>query len=114
MIPRKNALPVWNRERRELRFRRHLVKRFLRPAKNQQLIIAAFAELRWPERMENPVGGPHKRAHEHLRDAVKKLNRGQDILRFHADGTGQGIRWEVVGPKHGRPDRTHIAPRLGD
>jgi hypothetical protein len=96
MSDRKKTLPDWDAQRRKLRFGRRLVKHFARPAKNQELILAAFGELGWPERIDNPPGGSHKRAHEHLRDSIKRLNRGQNILCFHADGTGEGIRWEVA------------------
>jgi hypothetical protein len=114
MIVRKLSLPGWvPSPRRELRFGSRLVKRLARPAKNQELILAAFQELGWPEYMENPITGPRKTAHERLRDVIKKLNRGQNILRFHADGTGDGIRWQVVRRIRKRADRTHFAPRPG-
>ncbi len=102
MTVRKKTLPIWDAEHHELRFGRRLVKRFSRPAPNQELILAAFQELGWPARIDNPLGGKHKRAHEHLRDSVKRLNRGQNILHFSADGTGEGIRWEAVGKAHPR------------
>jgi hypothetical protein len=97
MTSDKKPSPLWNCQRRELRFGSCVVKRLQRPAPNLELILAAFQELGWPERIDNPLGGSYRRAPEHLRDAIKKLNRGQDILRFHGDGTGRGIRWEAVG-----------------
>ncbi|MCI0462127.1 MAG: hypothetical protein L0Z62_34685 [Gemmataceae bacterium] len=102
----KKPSPAWDNQRRQLRFGSRVVKRFQRLAPNLELILAAFQELGWPERIDNPLGGSYKQGHERLRDAIKKLNRGQDILRFHADGTGQGIRWEVGGDT----DVTTIAP----
>lgn len=56
-------------------------------------ILDAFQECGWPEHIDDPItAGDGQR----LRDALKVLNRGLERIRFHADGTGEGIRWCVL------------------
>jgi hypothetical protein len=87
--------PAWDAERRELRFRGRLVKRFRSPAPNQERVLAALEEEAWPPRIDDPLP-PHadQDSKRRLRDTIATLNRGQDAIRFFADGRGQGIRWE--------------------
>jgi hypothetical protein len=88
--------PSWDAGRRELRLGGRLVKRFRQPAGNQELILAGFQELGWPEVMDNPLPGPPAEQAEHLRSAIKRLNGHQQtpLLRFRGDGTGKHVRWE--------------------
>jgi hypothetical protein len=95
----EGEMPVWNPEGRELWFRGKLVKQFHHKAGNQVLILEVFEELGWPPRIDDPL--PPKsdqEPKERLRETMKSLNHGLDVplLRFHADGTGRGIRWEAV------------------
>lgn len=95
MPRRKRKHPRWDAGNRRLLFGPLIVKEFIRPAASQILVLTAFQEQGWPGRIDNPLSGTHKRAHEHLRNVVKKLNRGQKFIRFHCDGTGVGVFWEV-------------------
>ena len=90
-------LPFWDAERRELRLGAILVKRFRQPARNQEMILAAFQEEGWPAHLDDPrPGGDNRDAPDRLRDTVKKLNRqANPLIRFLCDGTGQGIIWEL-------------------
>lgn len=77
-----------------------LVKRLDVRAVNQTAILIAFQEENWPPRIDDPLhpnGGDRK---ARLRSTVHCLNRGRNPPRIHffADGTGHGIRWELISP----------------
>jgi hypothetical protein len=91
--------PKWDRERQELRVGDVVVKQFKVPAANQERILAAFEEDGWPIRIDDPLPpaveqDPKRRLH----DTINSLNRNQKrhLIRFIGDGSGQGIRWELV------------------
>jgi hypothetical protein len=93
--------PDWDDGRRELRWGGALIKRFRLPAANQTSILSAFQEEGWPAHIDDPlpqVAGLDPQARLH--DAIKGLNRHQvrRLLRFAADGTGEGIIWEPLMP----------------
>jgi len=110
--------PHWNSTRRELSLNGKVVKRFRVPAPNQELILSAFEEEGWPEHIDDPLpvrGGvdPHTRLH----DAVNRLNRHQTnrLLRFHGNGNGNGLFWElprlvVLRQPTSRPRQTRNVP----
>ena len=59
-------------------------------AKNLVAILDAFQECSWDDHLDDPItAGDGKR----LRETLKVLNRGLTRIRFHMDGTGEGIRW---------------------
>jgi hypothetical protein len=94
------GVPHWDSERKELRWRGQLVKRFTQPAPNQEAVLAAFEEEAWPPRIDNPLRPhPDEDLVQRLHDTIVRLNRHQErrLLRFRADGSGQGIRWEAAG-----------------
>jgi hypothetical protein len=105
--------PHWDKVLRELRCGEVLVKAFRRPAPNQELVLEAFEEERWPAQIDDPLPGsfecdPRQRLH----DTIIRLNRNQRhrLVLFRGDGSGKGIRWEWL--RHGRtldaPDPHHI------
>src|SRR5947209_513904 len=100
---RKGLKPRWNRKTRELRLGSALLKRFGRKAPLQELILEAFEEQDWKKRIDDPLPGDVdiRNAHLRLRDTIKRLNHGlrDTALRFHGDGTGEAIRWEIVDGK---------------
>lgn len=90
--------PTWDAVRRELRVGDVLVKRFRVPAGNQTLILEAFEEEDWPERIDDPLPPQSGRdSRNRLHEAIKSLNKNHRValLRFHGDGTGEGIFWEM-------------------
>jgi hypothetical protein len=99
------GLPEWDKERQELRLGGVVVKQFKVPAPNQELILAAFQEEGWPPRIDDPLppqsGQDSKRR---LHDTIVTLNRNHKhaLIHFLGDGTGQGVRWELSRPEHGR------------
>jgi hypothetical protein len=94
-----NAHPKWDRDRRELRLGDKLVKVFKLPSPMQEAILMAFEEEHWRPRIDDPLPGhPDHLPKRRLHDTIKSLNRNQKncLIRFMGDGTGEGIRWELV------------------
>jgi hypothetical protein len=91
--------PFWEKDRRALWFGPHLVKQFKVPAPNQELILAAFDEEKWPSRIDDPLFmDPDIEPKRRLHDTINSLNRNQKIalLRFQGDGTGKAICWNSL------------------
>lgn len=91
--------PEWNPVTRELRFGGKIVKRFKWQAINQEIVLSAFEEDEWATVIDDPL--PPKAEQDtkrRLHDTIKALNRNQehDVIRFHGNGTGEGIRWEFL------------------
>jgi len=99
------GIPQWDRERRELRLRGILVKRFKWAALNQEIVLGTFQEEAWPARIDDPLPPqPGQDPKRRLHDTIKCLNRKQEhpLLNFRGDGTGEGVIWEArqpVGPE---------------
>ncbi len=94
-----SVYPKWDRDRRELRVGGKLVKVFKLPSPMQEAILVAFEEEQWPPRIDDPLPGhPDHLPKRRLHDTIKSLNRNQknSLIRFMGDGTGEGIRWELV------------------
>jgi len=96
--PQVTFKPCWHSTRRELCLNGEVVKRFRVRAQNQEVILSAFEEESWPKHIDDPlpVSGdidPRTRLH----DAINRLNRCQTnrLLRFHGNGTGTGVSWEL-------------------
>ncbi len=91
--------PHWDATRRELRLGGLVVKRFKQPARDQELVLAAFEEEGWPPHIDDPLpprsGQDPKR---HLHNTITNLNRAQrhPILHFEGDGLGRGVCWKVA------------------
>jgi hypothetical protein len=93
------VLPKWDRDRRELRVGDRLVKVFKLPSPMQETILMAFEEEGWPPRIDDPLPmHPELMPKRRLHDTIKSLNRNQKsgAIRFMGDGTGEGVRWELV------------------
>jgi len=96
--------PCWDPPKRELWFGDRLVKRLRGLADNQELVLTAFSEEDWPSHVDDPI--PPLRgqdSHKRLRNVVQRLNNAQvyPLLRFHADGTGDGVCWNLALPHAG-------------
>jgi hypothetical protein len=94
--------PVWDRDRRELRYGGKVVKRFKWPAENQERILDSFEKHGWPSHIADPLDAhpkicPKRRLH----DTLKCLNRKQlsGLVKFRGDGTGLGVLLEIVEKK---------------
>jgi hypothetical protein len=94
-------IPQWDHDRQELRFGEATVKRYRLPSPNQETVLMAFEEERWPPRIDDPLPvRPGSNAKQRLHDTIKGLNRHQvhRRIRFMGDGSGTGIRWEPIRP----------------
>lgn len=79
----------WDHIRGELRCNDEVIRRVrVKIAKNLVCVLDAFQEDAWPDRIDSPL-----KPGTDPRDAIKVLNRKLTQVRFHADGTGQGIKW---------------------
>jgi len=97
-----SILPKWDRDRRELRCNGQLVKAFKLPSPLQETILIAFEEEHWPPRIDDPLPvHPDLCPKRRLHDTIKSLNRNQkhNLIRFMGDGTGEGIRWELIASR---------------
>lgn len=93
--------PCWHATRRELSLAGLIVKRFRVPARNQETILSVFEEEGWAEHIQDPLPVTHEiDAPTRLHDAINRLNRCQinPLLRFHGDGKGTGVFWEISQP----------------
>lgn len=91
--------PHWDAGRRELLVGTTVVKRFRVPAPNQELILQAFEEDGWPFHIDDPLPPVTDiDSQQRLRATIKSLNRSQSValIRFHANGGGQVIYWDMV------------------
>jgi len=98
-LARPNRRPVWSAQHRELRLAGLLVKRFRWRAPNQETLLAVFEEEEWPHRIDDPLPRmPEQDPRRRLHDTIKCLNRNQEhrLIRFHGDGTGEGVVWELL------------------
>ena len=96
---RRVCLPIWDEGRRILFWDGQVVKQFKRRAVNQELILSAFQEENWPDRIDDPLAPePCIDMKRRLNATIRCLNHGQDhsLLQFHGDGTGEGIVWKVA------------------
>lgn len=89
----------WDGDTRTFLVGEYLVKRFRVPSPNQEAVLEAFQEEGWPASIDDPLSPvanyePKRR----LRDTIKCLNLNQTtrLIRFHGDGTGQRVLWELV------------------
>jgi hypothetical protein len=92
------AKPFWNSSRRELSMDGLVVKRFRVPAKNQEVILCAFEEERWPDQIDDPLPvGDDIDPRTRLHDAINRLNHRQTnhMLQFSGNGNGTGIIWKA-------------------
>ncbi|MFO1040748.1 MAG: hypothetical protein U0941_03130 [Planctomycetaceae bacterium] len=99
--------PYWDSGRRELSVAGTMIKRFRVPAQNQELILSAFQEEGWPHHIYDPLPTNRKiNTHVRLHDAINRLNGCQKLplVRFHGNGSGNGISWELRQPQS-PPDR---------
>jgi hypothetical protein len=93
--------PRWDTTRRELSLAGFIVKRYRVPARNQETILSVFEEEAWAEHIHDPLPVTHEiDAPTRLHDAINRLNRCQihPLLRFHGDGKGTGVFWELRQP----------------
>jgi len=90
--------PHWDAMRRELIVGGQVVKRFRRPAPNQEAVISAFEEEGWPPAIFDPLPPDAEQdCKQRLHNTIKALNHSRlaRVIRFRGDGTGQRVVWEL-------------------
>jgi hypothetical protein len=104
-------VPSWDVDRHTLTFDGRIVKQFKRHAVNQEIVLSAFQEEGWPERIDDPLApSPTLVSKRRLCDTIKCLNRRQEhkLIYFRGDGTGEGVIWESATEHRfhgGEPER---------
>jgi hypothetical protein len=105
---RAGAVPHWDEEARELRYRGRVVRVVKRPrqAYNIVTILRAFEAAGWPPRIDDP----HRRKpnDDTRRRDVSNLKKGLDktLLTFACDGDGTGFLWrKAVKPRAKKPSK---------
>jgi len=91
--------PAWEVRCRELRVGDLLVKKFRVPAGNQELVLSAFEEEGWPTYIDDPLPSKSEMApKQRLHNVITRLNGSQlvPLLRFHGNGNGEGIGWQLL------------------
>jgi hypothetical protein len=90
--------PEWDKKVSELRLGGKVLKRLrgASVAKNVVQILDAFQEQGWPRHTLDPL--PGGRNQKRLHDTILSLNEDLEGLRFRADGTGEGICWDLIPP----------------
>jgi hypothetical protein len=75
-----------------------VVKRLDIRATAQIQILTAFEEEGWPCRIDDPLRPNGSESKARLRAIIHCLNGHQKPPRIHffADGTGRGVRWELI------------------
>jgi hypothetical protein len=91
-------VPRYDKENRLLLWGRHLLKSYLQPSANQELILLTAEKLGWVAWFDDPLpdrGQLHAKVRLH--DTIKNLNRHQSphLVRFKGDGTGTRVGWEL-------------------
>jgi len=82
--------PEWDKHKQELRIGGSVAKQYTNPAKNEALVLAAFEEQGWPERVDSPFAANDFQL---LYGTLGELNKIPGI-RFYGDGYG-GICWKL-------------------
>jgi hypothetical protein len=103
-LPDTHFLPFWDAATRQLWLGSSLLKKFIQPAPNQTKILDTFQEQGWAQsHLDDPLsplaGESDEDARRRLHETIKNLNRGMPsgTIRFHGDGTGQGVNWVFDG-----------------
>lgn len=91
--------PHWDVAMRQLTLGKILVKKFRHPAANQELVLEAFEEDGWRERIDDPLppsGDCNVKCRLH--ETINSLNDHQvnPCVHFASDGKGEGICWTQV------------------
>ena len=82
---------------RRLTFLGQLVREFRTHAQFQEIVLGTFQDKRWAGWIADPLprtSGVNPKTR--LQQTIARLNAKQvtPLLRFHGDGSGQGVRWE--------------------
>ncbi len=88
--------PHWDRESGKLTLNGEEIRSILRPqqAINVVAVLDAFESANWSERIQDPLPPPSDP--ERLGQTLRRLQNNLTKIRFSRDGTGSGVRWELL------------------
>jgi len=69
--------------------------RGLSVAKNVATVLDCFEGDGWPQRIDSPFTSDES-GKQTCRETIRSLNEGLLLIRFKADGSGEGILWEFI------------------
>jgi hypothetical protein len=106
--PPEKLIPSWDHDTGELCFRNQVIRRVqsTKQAINVVRILDAFEEDGWPSRIDNPIGNDPAVMH----DTIRSLKKGLSLIHFRADGTGEGIVWEIQSTAPAIPEHFQTTP----
>jgi hypothetical protein len=96
---RAPVTPRWVEKERQLWVGEVLLKEFAQEAETQETVLRAFQEEDWGPEIDNPLPPREDRtAEERLRDAIRRLNTGQQVprIRFRSVRRGEAVCWELL------------------
>ena len=89
--------PKWNRDLRILSFDCQIVKQFKRAAPNQELLLSAFQESGWPNKIDDPLPQDFCVPPEHrLRETVKSLNKALQSSPIRFQMRNEHALWKLI------------------
>jgi hypothetical protein len=83
--------PRWDKARRELWYGDKLCLEYKRPAPRQHLLLDAFEEMNWPDRIDDPL--PPGTSANTIGDLQKRLRSNNSPVAIERDGSGTGFLW---------------------
>ncbi len=95
----KPQTPRWDSDERILWVGNQVVKEYRVRSPNQEAVLSAFEEERWPRYVDDPLSPtPEQNPKQRLRDTIKWLNSNQrnSLIRFSGDGTGERVGWRFT------------------
>jgi hypothetical protein len=97
---RSELKPHWDKARGRLYYGDQEAKRVIKLAVNVLKVLDAFQACGWKYEIADPLADPHakKKDAQRLHETVKSLNKKLRYIKFRADGSGTGFRWEPVAP----------------
>jgi hypothetical protein len=98
VLPKPKPLPDWQADKGEHWFQGHLIKKYVKPAQNQRLVLDAFQKRRWVHAIKNPFSKHSDHwAFERLIRTVEGLNedhKKKNLLRFGFKMSGAVVYWK--------------------
>jgi hypothetical protein len=97
-LPMGRLTPRYDSNHRLFSWGAHLLKHYRQLRGNQELILAAAEEMRWPSLFDDPLPRPHGvNSKRRVRTTIGDLNRRQllHIVQFHVNGAGTQIGHEL-------------------
>jgi hypothetical protein len=98
----EQRVPEWDANRGRLQVGDQDARRVKRTgAENVRKILDAFEKAGWPVELENPLADPHLSSKDEvtLHEAVRSLNDGLSLIRFHVSDSGTMVWWDFCPPK---------------